>query len=80
MSTALSTGTFVNKDTTSNDTRVVPSGSFCFVTKLANSNELAVCDEVLPTNGDNKVTKCFDNSYVGELMKETIGLKGIPSL
>ena len=35
---------------------------------------------MLPTNGDKLLTRCLDNEYIGEDVKETIGLSGISGL
>ncbi len=56
---ALSTGTFVNHEITSNDTSCVPIASSLM--KFENSNELATCELVFPTKDDKMVTRCLDN-------------------
>lgn len=77
---ARSVGTLVKSDTTSKDTGVIVGGRVRPAIKVENSAEFPKCDVDLPTSGDRIDARCFESVYVGELMKEVIGLRGIPGL
>ena len=79
MSAVLFTGILV-KRATSKETKTVLCGLVWFQINSQKSNELVTCELVFPTSGDNKVTKCLDRKYVGELMSKTMGLNGSVSL
>lgn len=38
------------------------------------------CDSVLPTRAVGIVTRSLERQYVGDQLKETIGLRGVPAL
>ena len=44
--------------------------------KVENSAEFLTWESNLPTSGEMMETRCFDNWYVGELMKDTTGRVG----
>ena len=69
-------GTQVNKDTTSNDTRV---SSFDTAWDLINSTkawEFLTWELVNPTSGESRPARNLDSSYVGEHTKDTMGRSG----
>ena len=75
ISIVYSDGTFVNNDTTSKDTILYPSGTFCFWMYLTNSFVLVIVYFDFP-NGANKLAKYFANSYVAVPILDIIGLSG----
>ena len=77
---ARSVGILVKRDTTSKETRTSFFSIVCLLMNWANSRELRTWCSVLPTNGDKILTRCLDNEYVGEDVKETIGLSGMSGL
>ena len=77
---ARSVGTLVKSNTTSKDARVIAGGRVRPAIKVENSAEFLTCDVDLPTSRDRIDTRCFESAYVGELMKEVIGLREIPGL
>ena len=64
MAIALSIGTLVNNEMTSNDTRIIPLGSVGSFMKVQNSKELATFDEEFLTRGDKIVTKYFESLFM----------------
>ena len=70
----------MKSDTMSKDTRVITGGRVRPAIKVENSAEFFTWEVDLPTSGDRIETRCFESAYVGELMKEAIGLRGIPGL
>ena len=60
-STANSTGTHVNSDTTSNDIRMSFCASFCVCMKDTNSDELVTWESVLPTSWAKIWARCFES-------------------
>ena len=48
--------------------------------KEEKSAEFFTCDWDLRTKGDGMETRCLDRQYVGDPMKETMGLRGVPVL
>ena len=73
-------GIFVKRDTTSKDTRSSSTSTVCEVINLAKSKELQTWCSVLPTKGDRMSTRCLERAYVGDVTKETIGLRGTSGL
>ena len=73
-------GIFVKSDTTSKNTRSSSSSTVCEVMNLTKSKELRTWCSVFPTRGDRISTRCLERAYVGEVMKETIGLRGTSGL
>ena len=73
-------GIFVKSDTTSKDTRSLSSSTVCEAINLAKSEELRTWSSVFPTRRERITTKCLERAYVGEVMKETIGLRGTSGL
>ena len=63
----------MNNATTSNDTILYSSGTFCFWMYLTNSLVLLIVNADL-LNGANKLAKYFAVSYVAVLILDTIGL------
>ena len=64
-----SSGTLVNKDTTSKLTKQKPGGRVCVLRESTNSLELST-DNSLRVRGFNTPARYFDNSYVAVPMKE----------
>ena len=75
ISIVCSNGTFVNNDTTSKDTILYPSGTFCFWMYLTNSFVLVIVYFDFP-NGANKLAKYFAVSYVAVPILDILGYSG----
>ena len=73
-------GILVKRDTTSNETSTSSSSSVCVVMNLAKLVELHTWRSELPTRGDKMLTRCFESEYVGDDMKDTMGLSGTSCL
>ena len=73
-------GILVKRDTTLKETKTSFSSTVCCLMNWANSRELWTWCSVLPTSGDKMLTRCLDSEYVGEDMKDTMGLSGISGL
>jgi hypothetical protein len=71
---------FVNNETTSKETNTSFSLKVLEDMNSAKSLEFRTADGESPTSGDRIFERCFDSWYVGELMKDTIGRKGMPDL
>ena len=69
-------GILVKRDMTSNETSTSSSSSVCVVVNLAKSVELRTWCSELPTRGDKMLTRCFKSEYIGDDMKDTMGLSG----
>ena len=70
-------GTLVKGDTTSKETRTTFSSTVCCLMNWAKSRELRTRCSTLPTSGDKVLTRCLHSEYVGEDIKDTMGLSGI---
>ena len=70
----------VKRDTTSNETSTSSSSSVCVVMNFAKLVELRTWCSELPTRGDKMLTRCFESEYVGDDMKDTMGLSGTSCL
>ena len=72
-------GILVKRDMTSNEPST-SSSSVCAVMNLAKLVELRTWCSELPTRGDKLLTRCFESEYVGDDMKDTMGLSGTSCL
>ena len=79
-SIARSVGMFMNNETTSKEANTSFSLKVLEDTNSAKSLEFRTADGESPTSGDRVFERCFDSWYVGELIKDTIGCKGMPDL
>ncbi len=70
----------MKRDRTSNETSTSSSSSIFAVMNLAKSVELRTWCSELPTRGDKMLTRCFESEYVGDDMKDTMGLSGTSCL
>ena len=75
-SAASFTGTFVNNETTSKETRTSSSQTVFWRIKVENSTELRTPESVFPTRGERIRVRCFESWYIGDCTKETIGRSG----
>ena len=72
-------GILVKRDMTLNEPST-SSSSVCAVMNLAKLVELRTWCSELPTRGDKLLTRCFESEYVGDDMKDTMGLSGTSCL
>lgn len=78
--TAKSVGTRVKRETTSKEAKISPSARVWVEMNSAKSLEFFTCDSDMPTTGASRSARNLERLYVGDVMKETIGLRGTSGL
>ena len=66
----------MKRDMTSKETSTSSSSTVCAVMNSAKSVELQTWCSEFPTRGDKMLTRCLETEYVGDDMKNTMGLSG----